>query len=52
MLSRINKEVPNAGLVVSEGTSTFDGTHYDNKSLKIIGKRFAQEFKELYQKIK
>jgi hypothetical protein len=52
MLSRINTEVPNAGLVISEGTSTFDGTHYDNKSLKIIGKRFAQEFKELYQKIK
>ena len=52
MLSRLKTEVPNAGSVISEGTSTYDGTHYDNKSLKIIGKRFAQEFKELYQKIK
>jgi hypothetical protein len=51
MLSRLNTEVPNAGSVISEGTSTYDGTHYDNKSLKILGKRFAQEFKELYKKL-
>lgn len=48
MLGRFNTEVPHAGSVKSEGTSTYDGTHYDHKGLEVLGKRFAIKFKELY----
>ena len=47
MLARLNIEVPYAASVKSSGTSTHDGSHYDNKSLKILGKRFAEKFKLL-----
>lgn len=50
MLDRLNREIPFAASVKSIGTSTFDGTHYDHKSLEVLGKRFAAKFKELYQK--
>lgn len=50
MLGRLNTEIPHAGSIKSEGTSTFDGTHYDHEGLEILGKRFADKFKELYQK--
>ena len=50
MLGRLNTEIPHAGSVKSEGTSTYDGTHFDHEGLEILGKRFADKFKELYQK--
>jgi len=50
MLDRLKSEIPYATSVKSIGTSTFDGTHYDHKSLEVLGKRFAAKFKELYQK--
>ena len=50
MLDRLNWEIPHATSVKSKGTSTFDGTHYDHKSLEVLGKRFAAKLKELYQK--
>ncbi len=50
MLDRLNTEVPLATTVKSVGTSTYDGTHYDHKSLEVLGKRFATKFGELYQK--
>jgi hypothetical protein len=50
MLDRLNTEIPHAASVKSEGTSTYDGTHYDHNSLEILGKRFAVKFKELYIK--
>ena len=50
MLDRLNTEVPLATTVKSVGTSTYDGTHYDHKSLEVLGKRFATKFRELYQK--
>ncbi len=50
MLDRLNSEIPHATSVKSIGTSTFDGTHYDHKSLELLGKRFAAKFKELYKK--
>ena len=49
MLARLNTEVPYAASVKSSGTSTYDGTHYDNKSLKILGKRFAEKLKLLIE---
>ena len=48
--SSSNTEVPLATTVKSVGTSTYDGTHYDHKSLEVLGKRFATKFEELYQK--
>jgi hypothetical protein len=50
MLDRLNTEIPYGASVKSAGTSTYDGTHYDHKSLEVLGKRFAIKFKELYQK--
>jgi hypothetical protein len=50
MLDRLNTEIPHGASVKSAGTSTYDGTHYDHKSLEVLGKRFAIKFKELYQK--
>ena len=50
MLDRLNTDVPFATTVKSVGTSTYDGTHYDHKSLEVLGKRFATKFGELYQK--
>ena len=49
MLDRLNTEIPHGASVKSAGTSTYDGTHYDHKSLEILGKRFAIKFKELYK---
>ena len=49
MLDRLNTEIPYGASVKSAGTSTYDGTHYDHKSLEVLGKRFAIKFKELYK---
>ena len=49
MLDRLNTEIPYGASVKSAGTSTYDGNHYDHKSLEVLGKRFAIKFKELYK---
>ena len=38
MLDRLNTEIPHGASVKSAGTSTYDGTHYDHKSLEVLGK--------------
>ena len=48
MLDRIDTEIPNASTIKSEGTSTFDGTHYDHKSLELLGKRFSDKLMRLF----
>jgi len=49
MLDRLNTEIPHGASVKSAGTSTYDGTHYDRRSLEVLGKRFASKFRELYK---
>ena len=49
MLGKLNTEIPHGASVKSAGTSTYDGTHYDHRSLEVLGKRFAAKFRELYQ---
>ena len=49
MLARLDSEVPYAASVKSSGTSTYDGTHYNNKSLRILGDRFARKLKLLIE---
>ena len=46
MLAQLDK-VENAGSVKSFGTSTYDGTHYDNKSLRFWEFGFAEKLKNL-----
>ena len=50
MLAQLDNKVENAGSVKSFGTSTYDGTHYDNKSLRVLGVRFAEKLKNLLKK--
>ena len=50
MLNRLNNEVPHGASVKSLGTSTYEGTHYDHRSLEVLGKRFASKFKQLSKK--
>jgi hypothetical protein len=50
MLDRIKTEIPHAATVKSAGISTYDGSHYDHKSLELLGRRFAIKCKELYSK--
>lgn len=33
--------------VSSKGLTTFDGTHFDNNSVKVLGKRYAEEMLKL-----
>jgi hypothetical protein len=40
----------NTGVVSSEGTSTFDGTHFNSASQRLMGERFAAEMLKLIQK--
>jgi hypothetical protein len=47
MLARLDREIPFSGVVKSKGTHTFDGTHYDNKGLKKLGKRFAKKLNKI-----
>ena len=45
----IAKDDASCGLVVSEGTSTWDeGTHFDAKSQLLLGGRFAEEAMKFY----
>jgi len=42
--------LPNTGVVSIEGTSTFDGTHFNSASQRLMGERFAAEMLKLIQK--
>jgi hypothetical protein len=43
MLLQLLDFIENTGVVSSEGTSVFDGTHFDSESAIILGNRYAQE---------
>ena len=43
MLLQLPDFIRNTGVANSEGTSVFDGTHFDSESANILGDRYAQE---------
>lgn len=48
--AKVPKEVPATGCASSEGLTAKDGTHFDTKSMKLIGKRYAEEMIRLLGK--
>ena len=42
-IARLSSEVPHTGAVKSEGLTAMDRWHFDTKSMKILGERYAAE---------
>lgn len=51
MILQLPGFIKNTGVVSSEGTSTFDGTHFDSESAILLGNRYAKELKKLQLKM-
>jgi hypothetical protein len=51
MLLQLPEFIENTGVVSSEGTSVFDGTHFDSESAIILGNRYAQEMIKIVKKL-
>lgn len=43
MIVNLPSWLPNTGVVSSEGTATFDGTHFNSASQRLMGERYAAE---------
>jgi hypothetical protein len=43
MILKLPDFISNTGVVSSEGTTVFDGTHFDSESAKLLGQRYAEE---------
>lgn len=50
MILDLPKTVKNTRVVTTENTSTIDNTHFDNKSQKLLGERYATEMLKLISK--
>ena len=46
-INQLPKEVENTGVASSKALTTFDGTHFDAASAKVLGIRFAEEMSKL-----
>ena len=42
-IAKLSSEVPHTGVVKSEGLTAMDRWHFDTKSMKILGERYAAE---------
>jgi hypothetical protein len=49
MLVALPARVPRTGVALSNGTSTFDGTHFDARSQVLLGERYADEMLRLQE---
>jgi len=47
MLLQLPNEIENTGVVTTENLSTIDNTHFDSKSQRILGERYAEEMLKL-----
>ncbi len=47
MIIHLPEKVKYTGVAISEGTSTFDSTHFDSKSQRLLGERYADEMVKL-----
>ena len=47
MILKLPDFISNTGVVSSEGTTVFDGTHFDSESANLLGRRYAEEMKKI-----
>ena len=47
MILELPQTIKNTGVVTTENTATFDGTHFDSESQRKLGKRYADEMQKL-----
>lgn len=47
MILGLPQKVKNTGVVLTEGTTTIDETHFDSESQRLLGKRYAEEMQKL-----
>jgi hypothetical protein len=47
MILGLPERIPHTGVVLSYGTATFDGTHFDSPSQVLLGERYADKMKSL-----
>lgn len=47
MLIRLPEKIITMAVISSDSTSTFDGTHFDSESQRLLGERFANEMLKL-----
>ena len=47
MILELPQTIKNTGVVTTENTATFDGTHFDSESQRKLGKRYAEEMQKL-----
>lgn len=48
MIAQLPLHINNVGVATSENTSTFDGTHFNAQSQRLMGERYAKEMQKLY----
>jgi len=48
-IAKLSTELPHTGVVRSEGLTTMDRWHFDAKSMKLIGERYAVEMLKIQQ---
>jgi len=42
-IARIPNEIPHTGVASAAGLTTYDNTHFDTRSVKLLGQRYAEE---------
>lgn len=47
MILELPKKMDNTGVVKTDNTSTFDSTHFDSASQRLLGERYAKEMKKI-----
>ncbi len=50
MILHLPESVPNTGIATTEGTATIDSTHFNSKSQRLLGERYAAEMIKLLRK--
>jgi len=50
MILQLPRHIDNCGVIKTKRTSTIDNTHFDSKSQRKLGKRYAREMLELLEK--
>ena len=47
MILELSQKIKNTGVVKTDNTATIDKTHFDSKSQRLLGKRYAEEMQKL-----
>ena len=52
MLKQTLGNIPNTAVVRVTGLTTYDSTHFDTRSMRILGERYAEEARKMLMKVK